>query len=105
MVQPQLDRRVKILLRRHAPLQRLNGLKQVRDQQQIDDEARRVFADDDGLAQALAEGFSGLERLFAGEKRAHHLQQRHHRHRLHEVKAEPPIGPLGGSRHVGHSKS
>ena len=66
----------------------------VRQQQAIDQEAGPVVHHDRRLADALGVGHGRGDRLVAGLRAADHFDQRHLPHRVEEVKAAEPLGPL-----------
>src|SRR5436853_7469364 len=61
---------VDVFSRREALLEHPHGLAEIRDQPEVDDESRAILADDDALAQALAEASGPLERFVRSGERA-----------------------------------
>src|SRR5437763_108539 len=65
-----------------------------RDEDAVDDEARRIVAADRRLADALGECVGRLEDLVRGQLGTDDLDERHQRRRVEEVHPDDALGPL-----------
>ena len=81
-----------------AVLQALHGAEHVGRQHAVDEEARHALGDERELVDGGDEGGAALHVVLSRLHAAHHLDQRHLRHRIEEVQADeaPGIGQPGG---------
>ena len=85
--------RVEVLGRHARLVEDADAVVEERDQDAVDDEARRVVAADRRLPDPLAERERRLERLVGSQLGANDLDERHQRRRVEEVHADDPLGP------------
>ena len=81
-----------------------NAVVQQRNQDAVDDEARRVVARHGLLACPFSPGIGGLDRFVGGLTRAHDLHQRKDRRGIEEVHAEDALRVLRRFRDLGHGE-
>ena len=84
------------VFRRHTGLvEHPHAVVQERDQDPVDDEARRVVAVDRLLACAFGPLVSGAHRFLRAHRRSHDLDQRQDGSRIEEVHADDPLRTIG----------
>ena len=94
------------ILGRHAGLvEHADAVVQERDQDAVDDEARRVGAADRLLADALRERVGGVVGGGVGELRAHDLHERQHRGGIEEVHPDDARWMRGRGGDLGDGES
>jgi len=97
----ELHRLVDVLQRREPALVDADGIEEIRHEQTIDDERRRVLRLHGNLADR-AHPFGGLpDGDVVGEQRPHDLDQLHQWHWIEEVEADDLSRTLGGGGHGG----
>ena len=82
--------------RANALIERVHRLVDHRQQDAVDHESREVLRHRDGLAERLDELPGAAEGHVLGGDAADHLDELHHRHRVHEVQADEALRPVGG---------
>ncbi len=97
-----LHRRVESLRCDACLVEDAQAVVQKRNQDTVDDEAGRVVAANDLLAEAGAHDRRRLHRVLRGELRLDDLDERHQRRRIEEVHADDALGPGRGGRDLGH---
>ena len=80
-------------------LQRPHRVEQIRDQEEVHEEPRRVLGDDCFLAEASGKGKASLEGVGTRGVGAHDLHQRHQGHGIEEVQSDESIRPASSRGH------
>ncbi len=95
MVRAKAHRRIDRVDVSHPFIERIDGLIDHRQQDAVDDEGREILGVGRSLADALDHFQRGLEGHVVGGDAANDLNQLHHRHRIHEMKPDEVLRPVG----------
>src|SRR5947199_600949 len=96
---PELHRLVDIRHAPHAALYRPDRVEQIRDEQQIDDEAGGVLRGHGLLAERPGEREGAFKGLCRGGYGPNDLHEWHERHGIEEMQADEAVSSLRGRRH------
>ena len=99
-----LHARIEILDADTRLVEHADAVVQQRDQDAVDDEARRVVAPDRVLAELLGERERGVECLVRRKLRPDDLDERHQRRRVEEVHPDDPCGYRRRRGDLGHGE-
>src|SRR5262249_9412900 len=94
-------RGVDALDRTYTLRERVHRLVEHRQKHAVDHEGREILRDRGGLAQRLHELLGTGESHVLGGDAADHLDEFHHRHRVHEMQSDEALGPVGGGGEPG----